>query len=72
VESVAQVIDLLVDLSSVMVTLLTSSGHSELNTRWMPSTDTSDLAETLVRLAGQLLCVPTGSDTLKTDLVEFL
>jgi len=32
----------------------------------MPSTDTSDLAETFVRLARQFLGVPTGSDALET------
>ena len=36
-------VDLLVDLSSVMVTLLTSSGHSVLNSARMPSSNTSDL-----------------------------
>ena len=64
-ESIAHVVDLLVDLGTVMVTLLTSAGNSELDTRWMPSTDASDLSETLVRLAGQLLRVPTGCNTLK-------
>jgi hypothetical protein len=31
----------------------------------MPRADASDLAETLVGLARQLLGVPTGSDTLR-------
>ena len=36
-------VDLLVDLSSVMVTLLTSSGHGVLDPARMPSSNTSDL-----------------------------
>ena len=36
-------VDLLVDLSSVMVTLLTSSRHSVLDPAGMPSSNTSDL-----------------------------
>ena len=39
----AHPVDLLVDLSSVMVTLLTSSGHSVLDSAGMPSSNTSDL-----------------------------
>ena len=67
VEAVPHVVDLLVDLGTMMVTLLTSTSNSELDTGWMPGSYTSNLAETLVRLAGQFLSVPTGSYTYKTS-----
>merc|ERR1711990_666327 len=44
-------VDLLVDLGSVEVTLITSSSNSPLNGRWMPSTDTGNLSETSVSLS---------------------
>ena len=65
VESIAHVVDLLVDLGSVVVTLLTGTGHGELDSRRMPGSDASNLAKTLVCLARQLLGVPTGSHAWK-------
>merc|ERR1712207_77348 len=59
VDTLADTVDLLVHLSAVMVTGLTSAGHGEADTGRMPSTDTGDLAETLVCLARQLLGSPT-------------
>ncbi len=45
-------VDLLVDFSSVVVTVLTSSGNAVSDSSWMPSSDTSDLSETSVGLSG--------------------
>jgi len=59
-------VHLLVHLGTVMVTVLTSASDSELDTRWMPRTDTGDLAQTLVGLARELGDTPTGNDTLVT------
>ena len=59
VESITDVVDLLVDFGTVMVTLLTGTSDGELDSARMPSTDTGDLAETLVSLPGQLLGMPT-------------
>jgi len=66
VDTLADTVDLLVHLGTMVITLLTSASDGELNSRRMPSTDTSDLAQTLVRLTGKLLGVPTGSDTLSS------
>ena len=68
VESITDVVDLFIDLGTVMVSLLTSTSNRELDTTRMPSTDTSDLAETFVRLARQFLGVPTGSDACKIKI----
>ncbi len=57
-------VHLLVELGTVEVTLLTSTGNGPGDTGRVPGTDTSDLAETLVRLAGQLGNMPPGDDTL--------
>jgi len=77
-ESLAHSVDLLVDLGTVMVSLLTSPGHSELDSAGMPGSDTGDLSQTFVSLAGKLLGVPTAGDALEsvtlgdTDNVEHL
>jgi len=47
----------------VEVTHLTSAGNGALDARRMPSTDTSDLAETTVSLAGKLTGAPALGDT---------
>lgn len=59
-------VDLVVDRGSVMVTSLTSTGNSPLDVGRMPSTDTSNLSETLVSLARKLLGTPTGGNTLES------
>jgi len=59
-------VDLLVHLGAVMVTVLTSSGHLELDTGRMPSTNTGDLAETTMTFAGKAGSAPTGGDTFVT------
>jgi len=40
----SQAVNLLVDLGSVVVTLLTRASNSELNARWMPGSGTGDLS----------------------------
>jgi len=65
-DSASDAVDLLVELSTVVVTQLTSAGNSPGNTGRMPSSDTSNLAETLVRLAGKLGDSETGNDSLES------
>lgn len=48
-----------------MITHLTGTSDSPLHVRWMPGTDTSDLAETFVCLAGKLLGTPAAGNALE-------
>ena len=66
VVSGADAVHLLVDLGSVVVTLLTRSGYREGDTRWMPRSNTRHLAETLVSLARQLLGMPSRGNSVVT------
>jgi len=66
VVTLANSVDLVVDGSTMMVTVLTGTSDRPLNVGRMPGTDTSNLAETLVSLARKLLGTPTGGDTGET------
>jgi len=61
-----QSVDLLIDLDSVVVALLTASSNGVTDSRWMPSTNTGDLSETSMRLSRELLGTPSAGDTLST------
>jgi len=60
-------VDLLVHFSSVVITVLTSSGDLESNSGRMPSSDTSDLSETSMGLSGQFL----GSESFGNTCITF-
>merc|ERR550539_1626958 len=60
----AHPVDLLVHLSPVVVTLLSSPGHGALDSAGMPSSNTSNLPETLVSLPWKLLGVPPAGHAL--------
>jgi len=62
----ANAVDLLVHLGTVVETVLTSASNSVLYAGRMPCTNTGDLTETLVSLARQLTSTPTMGDTLET------
>ena len=59
----ANPVDLLVDLSPVVVSLLSSPWHGELGPAWMPGSYTDNL----VGLAGQLFGIPSAGDTWEHD-----
>jgi len=63
VEAFSDAIDLFVNLRSVMVAFLADASDRESNTRRMPSTNTGNLAKTLVSLTRQLFDVPTSDNT---------
>lgn len=61
--SFSNTINFLVDFSSMMVTFLSSSCYSVLDTTWMPCTNTGDLTKTFVGLSWQFLTMPSGGYT---------
>jgi len=66
ISSFSDSVNLLVDLGSVMITILTSTSYSEGDSRWMPCSNTGDLSETFVSLSGQFTNSPTSCDSLKS------
>jgi hypothetical protein len=63
VGSLSDTVDLVVDRSTVMVSVLTSTGNGPLDVRWMPCTDTGNLSETFVCFSRKLLGTPSAGDT---------
>jgi len=57
-------VDLLVDLCSVVVSVLTDTSDGVGHSRWMPSANTSDFSKTTMRLSRQSSDAPPRDDTL--------
>jgi len=66
ISSFAKLVDLLVHLSTVVIPILPSTSNCERDPSRMPSTDTSNLAEPSVSLAGKAGDTPTSDNTLIT------
>lgn len=72
VNAFADAVDLLVDLGTVVVSLLTGTGHTVLNSARMPCSNTGNLTQTFVRLPGQFLAVPSGCYTCSEKLISLV
>jgi len=66
VTSRANSVHLLVEFSTMMVSVLTSSRNTETDSGRMPSSDTGNLSETSVGLSGKSASSPTSGDTFVT------
>src|SRR4051812_12705756 len=64
--NLADLVNLLVHLCAVVVSILSSASHSVGHPSRMPGTNTCNLAETPVSLAGKAGDTPTGHHTLVT------
>lgn len=61
----ANPVDLVVDRCTMVIAILTSTGHCPLDVGRMPCADTSNLAKTFVRLPRKLLGAPSAGDALE-------
>ena len=66
IASLANLVHLLVDFGTVVVTVLTSAGNRVRNTGRVPGTDARNLAQTTVGLTREAGDTPTSDDTFET------